>query len=144
MSEISYNSVFDGISLALHNAYPDREVRASEVNQGLNRGDFTVALVSAGHSKQVGRRYLRSPVFDVIYYPKAEGVMRSAECIGIADFVTLLLGNITTPEGDVIHGTVLDWTITDGVLHVPVRYDHHIYIPQDVETMETLTIQQEG
>jgi len=144
MSEISYNSVFDGISLALHNAYPDREVHASEVTQGLHRGDFAVAVVGGGHTKEVGKRFLRSPIFDVIYFPMAEGVMRSSECLEIASFVTLLLGSITTPEGDVIHGQVKDWTITDGVLHIPVQYNHHIYLTDDVENMETLTILQEG
>lgn len=52
-------------------------------------------MPSAGQSKQVGERFLRTPTLDVIYYPKV-GV---AECCEVADQLTMLLRDITTPEG---------------------------------------------
>lgn len=88
----------------------------------------------------MGYRYKRTPTLDVIYYPKA-GV---AECCDVAHQLTTVLENIRTPEGDVVHAASLEWQITDDVLHVLVRYDHFIYIPQEQEFMETLTIEQKG
>ena len=96
---------------------------------------------------------------DVIYYPKRD----NAECYAVADRLTAVLGSITTPEGDVVHsqlaacttspsGVVIlprtavscEWTITGGVLHVLVTYDHFVRVPQEHIMMETLKIEQEG
>ena len=125
MSEISFKSIYDGVSLALHAAFPAVQVHGGNVKQGLNPGDLNVVMPSAGQSKQVGERFLRTPTLDVIYYPKV-GV---AECCEVADQLTMLLRDITTPEG---------------VLHVLVSYDHHAYIPQEPVLMETLDIEMEG
>ena len=130
----------DGVSLALHAAFPAVQVHGGNVKQGLNPGDLNVVMPSAGQSKQVGERFLRTPTLDVIYYPKV-GV---AECCEVADQLTMLLRDITTPEGDLIHCTNCEWTIEEGVLHVLVSYDHHAYIPQEPVLMETLDIEMEG
>lgn len=140
MSEISFKSIFDGVSLALHAGFPAVQVHGGNVKQGLNPGDLNVVMPSAGQSKQVGERFLRTPTLDVIYYPKV-GV---AECCEVADQLTMLLRDITTPEGDLIHCTNCEWTIEEGVLHVLVSYDHHAYIPQEPVLMETLDIEMEG
>ena len=110
---------------------------AGRPTAGRQEGD---APPSAGQSKQVGERFLRTPTLDVIYYPKV-GV---AECCEVADQLTMLLRDITTPEGDLIHCTNCEWTIEEGVLHVLVSYDHHAYIPQEPVLMETLDIEMEG
>ena len=70
MSEISFNSIFDGVSLALHAAFPDRQIHGGCVEQGLMPGDFNVILPGAGLTREVGQRQRRSPTVDVIYYPK--------------------------------------------------------------------------
>ena len=140
MSEISFKSIYDGVSLALHAAFPAVQVHGGNVKQGLNPGDLNVVMPSAGQSKQVGERFLRTLTLDVIYYPKV-GV---AECCEVADQLTMLLRDITTPEGDLIHCTNCEWTIEEGVLHVLVSYDHHAYIPQEPVLMETLDIEMEG
>ena len=62
----------------------------------------------------------------------------------VADQLTMLLRDITTPEGDLIHCTNCEWTIEEGVLHVLVSYDHHAYIPQEPVLMETLDIEMDG
>ena len=78
MSEISFKSIFDGVSLALHAAFPAVQVHGGNVKQGLNPGDLNVVMPSAGQSRQVGERFLRTPTLDVIYYPKSGdgGVLR--------------------------------------------------------------------
>lgn len=140
MSEISYNSVFDGVSLLLHASFPDRQVHGGNVKQGIKNGDFNVVMPSAGQIKQLAQRFRRTPTVDVIYYPKAG----AAECYDMADRLSILLQDIETPEGDLLHCTSCDWSVADGALHVLVGYTHHIYTPQEQIEMETLEIQQEG
>lgn len=139
MAEINFNSIFDGVSLALHANFPACKVHGGNVKQGLSPGDFNVVMPSAGHTKEVGQRYRRKPVVDVIYYGRSE-----ADCYDIAGRLTVLLGSITTPEGDIIHTTSCECTVGNGVLHVLLSYDHHILIVQEYVTMETLHIEQEG
>ena len=68
----------------------------------------------------------------------------TGEPYAVADRLTAVLGSITTPEGDVVHATSCEWTITGGVLHVLVTYDHFVRVPQEHIMMETLKIEQEG
>ena len=141
MSEVAFNSILDGVSKALHAAFPPPvQVHGGGVKQGLKPGDFNLVMPTAGHTREVGHRYKRTPTVDVIYYPKRG----AAACYDVAQRLTFILESITTPEGDVIHGTISELTVQDGVLHVLVRYDHHIYIPQEQTAMETLRIEQEG
>ncbi len=141
MSGMSFNSIFDSVSLAVHAAFPAPvQVHGGEVKQGLNPGDFNVAMPAASHTQEVGPRYRRSPTLDVIYYPKHG----NAECYDVADKLTAVLESITTPEGDVVHATACEWTVTSGVLHVLVTYDHFVRVPQEHIMMETLKIEQEG
>lgn len=141
MPEISFNSIFDGVSLALHAAFPPpTQIHGDEVEQGLKPGDFNVVMSGAGHRPELTGRYKRTPALDVIYYPK-EG---RAECYDVADRLTAILESITTPEGDVVHATSCEWAVTDGVLHVLVAYNHFVYSPREEIMMETLKIEQEG
>ena len=92
MSEISFKSIFDGVSLALHAAFPAVQVHGGNVKQGLNPGDLNVVMPSAGQSRQVGERFLRTPTLDVIYYPK----VGTAECCEMADqLINLIYERIT-------------------------------------------------
>lgn len=140
MSEINFNSIFDGVSLALHAAFPASKVHGGNVKQGLSPGDFNVVLLSAGHTKEVGQRYKRTPVVDVIYYPAGGEV----DCYDKADKLTQLLDSIKTPQGDTIHAASCEWQVDGDVLHVFLRYDHSIFIVQTHDLMETLHIEQEG
>ena len=142
MSEINFNSIYDGVSLALHAAFPDRQIHGGEVKQGLKPGDFNVIMPGAGQIKQVGQRYRRTPTVDVIYYPKRNPC--AAECHDMADRLTHILWSIQTPQGDTIHATSCECRVEDGVLHILLAYNHHIYIQRAQEPMETLEIKQEG
>lgn len=141
MSEISFNSIFDGVSLALHAAFPPpTQIHGDEVKQDLKPGDFNVVMSGAGHGLELTGRYKRTPTLDVIYYPK-EG---RAECHDVADRLTTVLESITTPEGDVVHAKSCTWTVTDGVLHMLLAYDHFVYRPREDVMMGELKIKQKG
>lgn len=140
MSEINFNSIYDGVSLALHAAFPDSKVHGGYTAQGVNPGDFNVVMPGAGQSKEVGNRYRRTPLVDVIYYP-AGGVV---DCYDKAHRIVQALWDITTPEGDIIHARSCEWEVTEDVLHVVFQYDHFVHVLQERDLMETLKIEQEG
>lgn len=140
MSEINFNSIFDGVSLALHAAFPASQVHGGDVKQGLKPGDFNVIMPGSGHTKEVGRRYRRSPLVDVIYYP-CNG---ETDCYDKAHQVTQALGSIVTSQGDTIHAASCEWQVKEGVLHVLLRYDHFVHTPQEQTLMENLKFKQEG
>lgn len=140
MSEINFNSIYDGVSLALHTAFPTATIHGGEVKQGLKAGDFNVLMPGASQTKEVGARYKRAPIIDVIYYP----VKGTAECLDIAQQLSMLLSSIKTPQGDIVHATANEWKVDGCVLHVLLRFDHMVYVPQTPEYMETLKIEQKG
>lgn len=142
MSEINFNSVYDGVSLALHAAFPDCKVHGGEVKQGIKPGDFNVIMPTINHNKEVGQRFKRTPVVDVIYYMPCGG----AEALRVAHKLTQVLQSITTPEGDVVHAVGCEITTDDGagVMHALLQYPHFGRYPQTLETMETLKVIEEG
>ena len=141
MSEISFNNIRDGVSLAIHAAFPAPvQIHGGDVRQGLSAGDFNVVIPRAVHSQEVGRRYKRTPTVDVIYYPRKD----NSECYDVADQLTAILESITTPEGHVVHATSCTWNVTDGVLHVLLTYDHFVYRPREEVMMGELKIEQKG
>ena len=73
MAEISYNSIFDGITLALHRAFPAVHIHGRTIKQDLHPGDFNVLPITSQHSGQMGSRANRSITFDVIYYATDNG-----------------------------------------------------------------------
>ena len=54
MAEINFNSIYDGVSLALHAAFPAAQVHGGNVKQGFKAGVFNVIMPGAGHGKEVG------------------------------------------------------------------------------------------
>ena len=53
MAEICLNSVFDAVSLALHQAFPQAQVHGEEVKQGLRPGDFIVQMTDGRQAKSM-------------------------------------------------------------------------------------------
>ncbi len=136
MAEISYNSIFDGVTLALHRAFPTVQIHGGTVKQDLHPGDFNVLPITSQHSGQMGSRANRSITFDVIYYA-TEGGGRE-DCLEKADLLPETIGTITTPQGDKVHGTGFESTIEDGVLHCIVRYPHFVHKQSTGDDMEKL------
>lgn len=136
MAELSYNGIFDGVTLALHRAFPTVQIHGRTVKQDLHPGDFNVLPITPQHSGQMGIRASRSITFDVIYYPTENGGRE--ECLDKANLLPQVLGTITTPLGDKVHGTGFETTIEDDVLHCIVRYPHFVYTPAAGDAMETI------
>lgn len=145
MAEISYNSILDGVSLALKAAVPEADIYAGDVVQGLDTGDFNVVMRSAGEQRGLGRRRLRTPEVEVIYYPE-QGM---EECCAMAQRLSAALEDIVTPEGDALHCSSCTWTVEDQVLRLRAGYRHFVFLedaaaqaPEETERMEEWSLEQ--
>lgn len=142
MAELSYNSIFDGVTLALRRAFPAVRIHGRTVKQDLHPGDFNVLPVIAQHSSQLGTRASRSVTFDIIYYATEQGGRE--ECLEKAALLPDAVGLIVTPQGDRVHGVGFDTTIEDDVLHCIVRYSHFVYRPSVEESAEEIKMKMEA
>lgn len=136
MAELTYNNIFDGVSLALHRAFPSVFIHGGTVKQDLHPGDFNVLPINASHTAQLGSRGKRGITFDVIYYSTNKG--GRAECLEKAHILPGLLELITTPNGDKVHSSSFEHSIEDDVLHCIVSYPHFVYSKVEGDPMETL------
>ena len=136
MSEISTNIILDGITLALRSAYPEYTIEADSIEQGLIPPAFIVLLVTAPQTGQVSSRAMRSPRFDVLYFPKKG----REECYAIADELFGTLALVQLPTGDIVRGTNMTYDVVDNVLHFLASYEHFVYRETEEGAMEDLII----
>ena len=101
MAEINFNQVYDGVTLALHRAFPKAHIHGGVIKQDLKDGDFNVLPITANHTEQMGTRAQHKPVFDVIYYPSSAG--GRTESLRVAHQLAYVLRTIQTPNGDKMH-----------------------------------------
>lgn len=139
MAEINFNQVYDGVTLALHRAFPKARIHGGVIKQDLKDGDFNVLPITANHTEQMGTRAQHKPVFDVIYYPSRAG--GRTESLRVAHQLAYVLRTIQTPNGDKVHCLTFDPTIEDDALHCLVGYPHFVYVPEPADPMENLKIE---
>ena len=138
--EIDFNQIYDGVTLALHRAFPTVQVHGRTVKQDLHPGDFNVLPISTSETAQIGTRAQRGITFDVIYYPPDTGSREA--CLDMLHELPGVIGTITTPNGDKLHCLKFDGNIEEDALHCIVAYPHFVYTQPTGDAMETLTIQQ--
>lgn len=121
MTECRISDLYDGLTRAVHNAFPNANVYETFPEQGLLPGDFCCELVSAAmvHPTRNWNSTQTTAVFEVVYVP-AETVMRD---IGVADTLLPALAEITLDSGAVVRGTGIETAYTDdAVLRTVVQY----------------------
>lgn len=143
MAKLTLTDILDGISLKLHSAYPAGHIYAGSIPQGIKPGDFNIISVTAAQEHKLGVRYSQTAVFDVVYYG------RSAECeeyTGIANDAMLLLSDIVTPNGDLLHASFASSRIDtdEKALHIQLSFDVRVCIKADATKMDKLKIEQES
>ena len=143
MAELVFTDILDGISLKLHTAYPTAHIFAGSVPQGVAPGDFNIINVTASQEKRLGKQYARSAAFDIVYY----GDSANADTyLPIADAVMLLLADIVTPDGDILHAGNMASRIDteEKVLHITLDFAARVYVSEALTPMASLKIEQEG
>lgn len=141
MAEINDNIIIDGITLTLRKNYPEAQISAEKINQGLKAPAFVVSMPTSQQIKDGQNRWRRLNRVDVMYFPKKEN---RRECRIVAEELYKILDYINTSKGDLIRGTSISYEIVDNILHFMVSYDYSVNIERNTERMEDLGIKQGG
>ena len=131
------NEIIKGISMALNTAFGDEyEIFQNDVEQGLEEPGFFIQVLKPELSPLLGRRSMKRNPLDVMYFPKATG--NNAEMITVAETLMECLTQISLPNGDLLHGTSMNYEIVDDVLHFMVNFNLPLIRPYEETYMETL------
>lgn len=136
MAEISTNIILDGITLALRDAFPEIYIESNTTNQELQQPAFLVLLETAQLMSYPSGRQKRLARFDITYFPTCG----QEECYSVADTLGDIFRLLVLPSGDKLHGTDMSFSVTDGVLHFLVSYNHFAFEESEEEHMEKLKI----
>lgn len=137
---ITTNQILDGITLALRQAFPNDQIEADTVEQGLVPPAFIVVLASASQAQFIGLRWRRRPTWNITYIPK-EG---RQECYDVADELYEVLEYIEVPNAGLVRATDMSYQVVDGNLQFSVAFNHTVFKPVDETAMEELEIIQEA
>lgn len=131
------NEIIKGISMELNTAFGDGyEIYQNDVEQDLKEGCFFIQVLKPELSPLLGRRSMKRNPFDVLYFPKPPG--NNAEMFTVAETLMECLTLISLPNGDLLHGTGMNYEVVDGVLHFMVNFNLPLIRPYDETYMETL------
>lgn len=126
--------------MALNAAFGDEyEIFQNDVEQSLEEPCFLIAVLQPEVIPMLGRRFIKRNPFDIQYFPSAPG--NNAEMFTVAEKLIEVLDFITTPNGDQLHGTSVNYEIVDNVLHFFVNYNLPMIRPADGTMMGTLEIE---
>lgn len=135
---ITVNKIIDGICEALNAEFGDEyEIYTENVEQGLEQPCFSVLVLKPSTEQFLGKRYYRTNLFCIHYFPKSEHEAKE-ECFDVQERLMDCLEYITV-DGDLTRGTGMNGELVDDVLSFFVNYDMFVIKEQESEpTMETI------
>jgi hypothetical protein len=133
------NKVIDGISIKLNQVFGDNfKIYSEDVSQGFAEPCFFILTLNPKQTNLIGNRSLRQQLFDIHYFP---AVQNNTELQEKASDLFDAMEYITLVDGDLVHGTKMNYEIIDGVLHFYVSFNMIINKVTDPEdSMEILTL----
>ena len=134
------NELLNGISIKLNQVFGDGyEIYGdTDVVQGLKEPCFFIAILNPSQTKLIGQRYFREHPFDVQFFPTKSG--DNVELQEVASELFLALEYITLLNGDLVHGTSMNYENVDGVLHFKVNYNMFLWKVEPKDNMEDISI----
>lgn len=134
------NELLNGISIKLNQVFGDGyEIYGdTDVVQGLKEPCFFIAILNPSQTKLIGQRYFREHPFDVQFFPTKSG--DNVELQEVASELFLALEYITLLNGDLVHGTSMNYENVDGVLHFKVNYNMFLRKVEPKDNMEDIFI----
>ena len=114
------NDIIAGISNALYNEF-GYENHMEEIKQDLEEPCFFISALNPSAREYPGGRCRRDNSFVIQYFPESEGHAAS-ECYSVAERMLKCLGLISV-QGQLLHGSSMNYRVTDGVLSYFVDYN---------------------
>lgn len=120
---------------ALRTQYPENQydVYTESIEQGFTEPCFAIRQLRADVTPYPNRRTEIVQHFDVRFFP--EGERPREQCRAVAETLTFLLRQLAS-----LRGTVLNWEITDDVLHFFVSYRQFVRELPEEYRMEVLQL----
>lgn len=116
--------VVSAISNTLEKTFPEVEIYVNKIKQGFEEPCFFIDLLNPGEKQIIGNRYLRSYLFDIVYFPKKKS---SEEIFEVLDKLYSVLEYIELDDSTLIRGIDRNSRGEDKVLHFFVTYEMFIY-----------------
>ena len=134
---MAVNKIVGAVASALKSRF-GLSVYQDQVEQGLKRPCFYLAILSVSMEPAPGRGTALSVLLDVHYFPKTDG--DHAETAGMAASLLQALEVIPLPDGGAMRGVNRQAEETDGVLHGMVRYTILFKESEKIPEMEILQL----
>ena len=134
---MAVNQIVGAVASALKSRF-GLSVYQDQVEQGLKRPCFYLAILSVSMEPVPRRGTALSVLLDVHYFPKTDG--DHAETAGMAAFLLQALEVIPLPDGGAMRGVNRQAEETDGVLHGMVRYTILLKESEKIPEMEILQL----
>lgn len=133
------NEIIQGVSIRLNTAFEGKyKTYENDVEQGFTTPCFFITILKPDISPLLKNRYMSRNPLDIHYFPT--NGRNNAEMYAMAGDLMECLEFITLPNGDVLHGTSMNYEVVDGVLHFFVNYNLTLRRPSDDPTMEELEV----
>lgn len=133
-------TIIDAISIKLNSVFGDGyEIYGDEdIRQGLNRPCFFIAVINSEQIPYLKNRYQRRNAFDIHYFPATKGGRAEAEDVATRLYEAMEF--IALQNGDLLHGTSMNYEIQDGILHFFVDYNVFMYrdVAREEDEMRTV------
>lgn len=118
------NEIVNGIGLKLSKSFNGIDIHKEELEQGFEEPCFFIDLLNPSEKQIIGNRYLRSYLFDVVYFPKKKS---SEEIFEVLDKLYSVLEYIELDDGTLIRGIERSSREEDRILHFFITYEMFIY-----------------
>nr|DAX65488.1 MAG TPA: tail completion protein [Caudoviricetes sp.] len=118
------NEIVNGIGLKLSKSFNGINIHKEELEQGFEEPCFFIDLLNPSEKQIIGNRYLRSYLFDIVYFPKKKS---SEEIFEVLDKLYSVLEYIELDDGTLIRGIERSSREEDRILHFFITYEMFIY-----------------
>jgi hypothetical protein len=118
------NEIVNGIGLKLSKSFNGINIHKEELEQGFEEPCFFIDLLNPSEKQIIGNRYLRSYLFDIVYFPKKKS---SEETFEVLDKLYSVLEYIELDDGTLIRGIERSSREEDRILHFFITYEMFIY-----------------
>ena len=135
------DSIAQGIAKALYAEFGNQyKVHTEEQRQGFTGPCFFVFCINPTHELFFNRRYYRTNLFGIQFFPK-DGLHPRKECNDVTERLYKCLEWIRVPE-NLAMGSNMHTEFTDGVLTFFVNYNMFMVKPKEQAYMETMELKQ--
>ena len=135
--------VVNGVIAAIKTAFPSVDVFDEPVDQGIVEPSFVVRCVRPGQEQFLGRRYRKTHLIEIVYFPPAGE--RFTNCNAVSEQLFDAL-EVIQAGNDPIRGWNMDshYSEDNNALIFTVNYNYFVIRENNADLMDTLHIEWKG